>query len=147
MSFILAFGLMLTLYGCTKTIYVPIENQTKVEYKDSLVFIKDTLLVKLPIETITAVEDSISTLETSLAISKARIEDGKLYHSLTNKQHFNTQIDTTIQVKYINKYIEKQIPVEVIKEVKHIPTLFWWLLGYAILTLLLVIFKLFFTKG
>lgn len=60
---------------------IRVHTDVRTEYRP------DTVIVKVPAETVRqCVRDTTSRLETSLAVSDARItRDGKLFHSLENK--------------------------------------------------------------
>lgn len=62
-------------------------DSVRVEVRERIVQVPDTVLVKVPAEYIReTVRDTISCLETSYAASEARINpDGSLSHSLENK--------------------------------------------------------------
>lgn len=74
------------LMSCTQVKYVPSSKSdstmilTEVIYRDSLIYVP----VPSESESVVTPEDS-SHLETSMAESSAMIKDGKLYHSLRNK--------------------------------------------------------------
>lgn len=113
-KFITIFVITLFVTACaaTKTVYVPTDAETIVEYRDTTIFFRDTVFISPPVEEKqnTTLRDS-SHLETSLAISDAWINEGKLNHTLRNKQeNLKAKIDTTFSIKYVNKYIEKPVP-------------------------------------
>lgn len=130
------FSILLLCTSCTTTKYVPIKEivtETKTE------IIRDTVVqIKLPEESVTNyTNDTISTIETSIAKSTAEIIDGKLKHTLTNK---NINLESTIQVKdsIIYKTIYKDVPYEV--KVEKIPS---WFIPTIIAISLLLIFIIF----
>ena len=130
------------LIGCcnTKNIpiqYVPIENDYRVIVRDSIVRIHDTVEINVPVEIInqTVPQDTMSTLSTSLATSTAKIDNGKLQHSLIQSGTVEIRIDTCYITKIEEKVKVQEIPVEVIKEVKYIPK---WI-NYSVLLNLIVI--------
>lgn len=130
------------LIGCcnTKNIpiqYVPIENDYRVIVRDSIVRIHDTVEINVPVEIInqTVPQDTVSILNTSLATSTAKIDNGKLQHSLIQSGTVEIRIDTCYITKIEEKVKVQEIPVEVIKEVKYIPK---WI-NYSVLLNLIVI--------
>lgn len=140
--------LALFLFGCTTTKYIPIQSNKIVEYRDSLVEIRDTITIQVPFE----IEKNIipymdtSTVETSLAISIAYIDslNNTLIHKIKNKQiPYSVPIDTFVKVEYEKVIEEEQVPFEVVKEVPYIPTVFWYLLAWTILTVIYITLKLF----
>lgn len=140
--------LALFLFGCTTTKYVPIQGNKIVEIRDSLVEIRDTIIVNIPFE----VEKNIipckdtSRVETSLAISIAYLDttSNKLVHNIKNKQTpYSVPIDKFVKVEYEKVIEEEQVPFEVVKEVPYIPAVFWYLLAWTILTVIYITLKLF----
>lgn len=115
------------LIGCcnTKNIpiqYVPIENSENVIIRDSLIIIKDTIQVEIPIEIINNITtDTVSVISTSIATSKAIIEKGKLHHSLQQSGTLDVTVDTCYVTKIEEKVNYKEVPIEVVKEIKYIP--------------------------
>lgn len=130
--------------GCTKTVYVPVQGEHRIEYRDSLVYIKDTVSVKLPNEQVEnkTIEDS-SHLETSMAKSDAWIDDkGTLNHTLENKETpVEVIIDTVVVTQTKTEYLEKPVIETVEVEKPYIPTLFWIAMCYMVLSLGLKIYR------
>lgn len=104
--------------------------------RDSIVYIErlDTIQVpvikeKLVVETLS---DS-SHLETSIAYSDAFVKDGKLTHTLENK---DVKITGTVKVEekivYKDKIVEKEVPVPVEVVKTKYPRIFWGLLVFFI---------------
>ena len=130
------------LIGCCNTKnmpiqYVPIENDYRVIVRDSIVRIHDTVEINVPVEIInqTVPQDTMSILNTSLATSTAKIDNGKLQHSLIQSGTVEIRIDTCYITKIEEKVKVQEIPVEVIKEVKYIPK---WI-NYSVLLNIIVI--------
>lgn len=137
------------LVGCAtpRVVYVPAESKTIIEYRDSIIHVKDTIEVEVPREVIREVIPQLETsrLETSVAISEAFIDtlDRKLHHTLRNKETaLKGKLDTIVRVEYINKYIEKEVINEVPVEVPYIPKFVWWIVGYACLCTIISIVKI-----
>lgn len=130
---------ILLLYGilssCSAIKEVPINNIDRIEYRDSVVFIHDTISVPVPYEVVREVIPDIDTsyLETSVARSVAYLDKDKkqLSHSLEQKGEVKTKYDTVIVVEYVDKYIEREIPVPVEVEKPYIPDFFWIVTIYA----------------
>lgn len=136
----------LGLYSCSTTKYVPIETNTQVIVKDSLVYINDTIEIEVPVEVIKekVPVDTVSVLKTSLAQSMAKVENGLLYHDLKQQGTIKTVIDTCYVTKIEEKITYQEVPVEVIKEVKHIPN---WVIYSLMLNFgLIVVIWLFLKK-
>ena len=130
---------ILLLYGilssCSAIKEVPINNIDRIEYRDSVVFVHDTISVPVPYEVVREVIPDIDTsyLETSVARSVAYLDKDKkqLSHSLEQKGEVKTKYDTVIVVEYVDKYIEREIPVPVEVEKPYIPDFFWIVTIYA----------------
>lgn len=130
---------ILLLYGilssCSAIKEVPINNIDRIEYRDSVVFIHDTISVPVPYEVVREVIPDIDTsyLETSVARSVAYLDKEKkqLSHSLEQKGEVKTKYDTVIVVEYVDKYIEREIPVPVEVEKPYVPDFFWIVTIYA----------------
>lgn len=62
-------------------------DSTRIEYRERVTFVPDTILVEIPPQTYErATHDSISHLENDYAVSDARIlTDGSLFHTLATK--------------------------------------------------------------
>ena len=147
-SFIL--GLILLVFLCVLTSCstikeVPINTVEKVVVKDTTIFIKDTVTVEVPREVVKEIvpADTTSILRTSVALSEARIHNGSLHHKLTQKGVIKTKIDTVFKVQYVDKIIEKEVPVTVEVEKKHIPNWCWYSLIFNIVILLITCFKIY----
>lgn len=133
---ILCFSLLYVLLcGCSTIKEVPIQQIDRIEYRDSVVFVHDTISVPVPYEVIREVIPDIDTsyLETSVARSVAYLDKEKkqLSHSLEQKGEVKTKYDTVLVVEYVDKYIEREIPVEVEVEKPYIPKFFWIVTIYA----------------
>lgn len=127
---ILTFALLLMGCAAPKIVYVPTEAETIIEYRDSIIHIKDTITVPIPVERVVQVVPELDTsrLETSIAYSEAFLdtESKKLRHTLRNKETaLKGKLDTIVRVEYINKYIEKEVINEVPVEVPYIPKYAW----------------------
>lgn len=133
---ILCFSLLYVLLcGCSTIKEVPIQQIDRIEYRDSVVFVHDTITVPVPYEVVREVIPDIDTsyLETSVARSVAYLDKDKkqLSHSLEQKGEVKTKYDTVLVVEYVDKYIEREIPVPVEVEKPYIPKFFWIVTIYA----------------
>lgn len=142
LPWILAIGLMV---GCSSIKEIPINTIEKVVYKDTTIFVRDTIKIEIPKEVVKEIvpQDTTSILRTSVALSEAKIYNGSLYHRLEQKGAIKSQIDTVITVQYVDRIIEKEVPVEVQIEKKYIPQWCWYCLMFNIIVLLIVIFKIY----
>lgn len=145
LKYIIIFLFLLPI-GCTKAIYVPVQGEHTIEYRDSLVYLRDTIFVTPPVEEKEnkTLRDS-SHLETSIAVSDAWIdEDNNLNHTLKNKDTVIKYIyDTVVVTKNVKEYIEKPVITEVEKEIPYVPTFAWICIIYSILSIGMKIYRLF----
>lgn len=121
--FILLLLFSLGFISCSTVKYVPIDTNTQVIVRDSIIHVRDTIRVEVPKEIIREIvpQDTISVLKTSLAESTAKVENGKLNHELRQQGAVKVRIDTCYVTKIEEKVTYQEVPVEVVKEVKHIP--------------------------
>ena len=130
-----------TCFSCKSVKEVPVQTIEKVIYKDTLIYVHDSIRIEVPHETIKEMILLMDTsfLKTSLAESTAYIDtlNKKLFHTLTQQGEFKTIRDTIVKFTYIDKITEKEVPVEVeIIKYKR-DALFWVLVGWALLCILL----------
>lgn len=136
------------LMGCAKTVYVPVQGENKIEYRDSIIHIKDTVRVEIPKEVVKEVIPQVDTsrLETSVAYSEAYLDtiNKKLTHTLKNKEKaLNVKLDTIVRVEYVNQYIEKPVIQEVKVEVPYVPKPYKYSMWFSVIVILLVGVRLF----
>lgn len=104
---------------------VPVETNTntRIIHTESI----DTVFIEVPAQSAErTTPEKTSHLETDYAESDARInEDGTLSHSLKNKPTKHpVPVKNSTDTIYVDKVIEKPVPVEVPKEVER--ELTWW---------------------
>lgn len=142
---IFTFFLMIGCCASKHAIEVPVKEIVKIEYRDSLIHVKDTIYIQPPVEEKSnkTKEDS-SHLETSMAKSDAWIDvEGNLNHTLENKDTpLKTIRDTIFVTQNVIEYKEKEVPVEVEIPKPYIPIIFWIAMCYMVLSLGLKIYKL-----
>ena len=143
------FLVMFFMMGCgiCKKQYIPVESKIDSIYIEKVVERIDTVNIEVPGEKVYVIAADSSHLETTIAISDAKIDStGMLHHSLENKD-----VELKKEIVYIDRIIEKkvevekEVPVEVKVPVKYIPNyykwihiLFWCIVGTG---LIFVIFK------
>ena len=134
---------MFVLVSCSTTKYLPVQTIEKIEYRDSIVYVNDTITIEVPKEKVVYVApaDTLSQISTSLAFSEAKVEKGILTHTLEQKGQIKTKIDTFFVVKYTDRIVEKEVPVEVEVEKPYIPTFFWIVAIYAVIITISIAFK------
>ena len=137
------FILLLVAVSCGTTKSIPVQTIEKIEYRDSIVYVNDTITIEVPKEKVVYVvpADTLSQISTSLAFSEAKVEKGILTHTLEQKGQIKAKIDTFFMVKYIDRIVEKEVPVEVEVEKPYIPTFFWIVTIYAAIITLLIALK------
>lgn len=142
---IMLLPIVVLLCGCAPIKEIPVQTIEKEIIKDSLIYITDSVLVEVPVEKIVQVlpADTTSKISTSLAVSEAKIEQGKLHHSLQQKGQIKAQIDTVIQVQYVDRIVEREIPITVEVEKPYIPNWCWYLLFLDILLILSFVIKIY----
>ena len=135
--------LLFALVSCSTTKHIPVQTIEKIEYRDSIVYVNDTITIEVPKEKVVYVvpADTLSQISTSLAFSEAKVEKGILTHTLEQKGQIKAKIDTFFMVKYIDRIVEKEVPVEVEIEKPYIPTFFWIVTIYAAIITLLIALK------
>ena len=137
--------LLLVAVSCSTVKYVPVETIEKIEYRDSIVYVNDSIFIEVPKEKVVYVgpADTLSKISTSFAFSEAKVEKGVLTHTLEQKGEIKAKIDTFFKVKYTDRIVEKEVPVEVEVEKPYIPTFFWIVAIYAAVITLLIAFRLY----
>ena len=132
---------VVSLVACSVTKEIPVQTIEKIEYRDSVIVVKEIVEVEIPTEKIVYVgpTDTTSVLATSLAHSEAKIDKGILTHTLEQKGSVGAKIDTFFVVEYVDKIIEREIPIEVQIDKKVTPTWCYWNLIYSIVITLLII--------
>jgi hypothetical protein len=142
---LLVAGLLVTT-SCGTIKEVPIQYIDKIEYRDSLVYVHDTVEVEIPVEKIKEVVPALDTsyLKTSVAESVAYLDTAKrqLHHTLEQKGSIKIQYDTIIKVEYVDRLIEKEIPVQVEVIKYRRDALFWVLVGWALLCIAYAILRI-----
>ena len=135
--------LLFVLVSCGTTKYLPVQTIEKIEYRDSIVYVNDTSTIEAPKEKVVYVvpADTLSQISTSLAFSEAKVEKGILTHTLEQKGQIKAKIDTFFMVKYTDRIVEKEVPVEIEVEKPYIPTFFWIVTIYAAIITLLIVLK------
>lgn len=132
--------LLATLMGCATIRPVPVQTEIRYEIKDSLRLRDSTVLI--PIETIKDVVPPYDTLKMETTMAKAQAWVDTTTHTLkgtlTNKQGTIYKYKDREKIVYRDSLVYKEVPVEVVKEVKtHYPYEKWlWI--YIILSSALV---------
>ena len=147
-AFLAALFILLGIGGCANVKYLQMQTEERVEVRDSLIYIRDTVTIEIPKEIVKEIvpEDTISILKTSVATSEARLEQGHLHHTLEQSGTVKTKIDTFYTTKIVEKAVYKDRPVEVEVPVKYVPSFYkfclWWFIGSVILIALWIVMKI-----
>ena len=136
--------------SCATTKYVPIETETKITQKDSIVYVRDTVEIPIERQVIKEVMPLVDTsyLSTDLAHSTAYLDtlERKIHHTLEQSGTVKAKIDTFYTTKIVEKAVYKDRPVEVEVPVKYVPSFYkfclWWFIGSVILIALWIVMKL-----
>lgn len=141
---VLIVGIMAISCGSIKE--VPVQYIDRIEYRDSLVYVHDSIAVEVPVEVVKEVLPALDTsyLKTSVAESIAYLDTTKrqLHHTLEQKGTIKTVYDTIIKVEYVDRLIEKEVPVEVEVIKYRRDALFWVLVGWALLCVAYAVLKI-----
>lgn len=144
LPWVLAIGLMA---GCGPVKYVPTDTTERIEYRDSLIYILDTLEVPVPYEVVREVIPDMDTscLETDIAKSVAFLdkERKELHHTLEQKGTVKTVVDTVVKIQYVNTYIDREVPVEVEVIKYKRDNIYYLSIFFNILILFVFIFKIY----
>lgn len=122
------------LLGCGQIRQIPVQTQTIINYRDSLILRDSTVII--PIEVVKDVVPPYDTLkmETTMATVKAWADTTThtLKGSLTNKQGTIYKYKDREKIVYRDSIVTKEVPVEVEKIVKtHYPYEKWlWILMF-----------------
>lgn len=132
--------------GCAAVKEIPVTDYEKIVYRDSTVYIRDTVTIEVPKEIIKEIvpQDTTSILRTSVALSEAKIEKGMLHHKLEQQGQIKTVYDTIVTVQYVDRIVERDKIIEVEVEKYKRDTLFWYLLVFHIIVILIMVLKLYF---
>lgn len=137
----------LSVLGCSSIRYVPIENIEKIIYKDSTIYVNDTITVEVEKQVIKEVLPQLDTsvLKTDLASSIAYLDTNKreIHHELKQEGTIRVVYDTVYVTKNVEKIKEVEVPIEVEKEVKYTPDWVWYSLIFNIAVVLLVVFRIY----
>ena len=126
------FIVMFLMMGCSicqRVQYVPVENKVDSVVIEKIVERVDSVYIPVPSESVEVVREDSSHLETSVAISDAKIDsNGVLHHTLKNKD-VNLKKEIVYKDKIIEKKVEveKEVPVEVEVPVKYVPDYYKWI--------------------
>lgn len=130
------------LLGCGQIRQIPVQTQTIVNYRDSLVIRDSVRLISLPVESEKDYSRYPDTLylETSLAGAKTWLDTSTnvLRGEIHNKPVAKLPVPVKEHTVYRDSLVYKEVPVEVVKEVKTHYGYEKWLWGYVVVSLLVI---------
>lgn len=139
-------ALTMIISSCATVKEIPVQTIEKVVYRDSLVYIKDTIRVEIPKEVVKEVIPQIDTsyLRTSYAESYAYVDttERRLHHTLSQRGEVKVKFDTIVKIQYVDRIVEKDVPIEVEVIKYKRDTFFWVLLGWATFCVVAVILSI-----
>lgn len=143
---VLLFVLVGLCTSCSTVKEVPVHTIERVEYRDSLIYVHDTITIDVPYEKVVEVLPDIDTsyLETKVAKSTAYLDNSsrKLHHTLEQKGVVEYIYDTIFTVEYVDRIVEEKVPIEVEVIKYKRDALFWVLVGWALICIAYAVFKL-----
>lgn len=113
-------AIALILVGCCpcKQLATGTTDSTRVEIRERIVKVRDTVVVELPAERVEVITpDTTSTVQTSLATSTATVSGGVLTHSIENKKTAirkptEVRVDVRDSIIYRDRQTTKVVEVE-----------------------------------
>lgn len=139
-------ALTMIISSCATVKEIPVQTIEKVVYRDSLVYVKDTIRVEIPKEVVKEVIPQIDTsyLRTSYAESYAYVDttERRLHHTLSQRGEVKVKFDTIVKIQYVDRIVEKDVPIEVEVIKYKRDTFFWVLLGWATFCVVVVILSI-----
>ena len=142
------FILLFIVCSCGPVRYVPVENKETVNIRDSVVLRDSTVITYLQKEKIKEIVPELDTLvmESTYARSKSYLDTTTNTLQGTLEQLDSVPVKTKIVFKdriiTQEKIVEKEIPVEVVREKKVTPKWIWWSLGLNFLIFVIFVWRL-----
>lgn len=134
-----------------KTVYIPVEHTEYVTVRDSVYFRDTTVQIQVQKERVRDYTGLLDTLrlETSYAASTAYVDTTRnlLAGEIKNKENvINVPIQVKEKVVVRDSVVTKEVPVPVkvvVTKTKY-PAVFWWLLGWCVLSIGYIAVKVYF---
>lgn len=137
---------VLFLISCGTTKQIPADTKETIIYKDSIIYLKDTIQIDVPQIIIKEVVPMVDTsyLATELAESIAYLDtlNKEIVHTLEQRGKLKAPIDTLIVVEYVDREVEKEVIKEVEKEVPFVPIIFYITFVFSIVIVVIYVVKL-----
>lgn len=145
---ILLFSILLV--GCGTIKYVPIEKETVINYIDSITWHDSTIFHDIYHEYYKDYTGPKDTLKLETAYSEFKAWNDSTSNILKGEAK-NKKDSIPIKIKWKERIVYKDsivtkevpVPVEIIKEIKHVPAFFWITLGWFILSILYIGIKIY----
>lgn len=145
-KYLIIFGIILftACASSKRVVYVPTQAETKIEYRDTTIYLEKMVEVPVPVERIVEVVSRFDTLKMETAVAKAecwadttnRVLRGRMENKKTN---LKAKVDTVVVIKTKNEYIEKPVIQEVEVPVKYIPKIYNYSLWFSIAVIAFVL--------
>ena len=142
------FILLFIVCSCGPIRYMPVENKETVNIRDSVVLRDSTVITYLQKEKIKEIVPELDTLvmNTKYAKSISYLDTTTNTLQGTLEQLDSVPVKTKIVFKdriiTQEKIVEKEIPVEVVREKKVTPKWIWWSLGLNFLIFVIFLLRL-----
>lgn len=142
------FILLFIVCSCGPVRYIPVNNKETINIRDSVVLRDSTVITYLQKEKIKEIVPELDTLvmNTKYARSKSYLDTTTNTLQGTLEQLDSVPVKTKIVFKdriiTQEKIVEKEIPVEVVREKKVTPKWIWWSLGLNFLIFVIFVWRL-----
>ena len=144
---VLIFLLVFVVCSCGPVRYIPVEKNETINIRDSVILRDSTVITYLQKEKIKEVVPELDTLimETTYVRSKSYLDTTTNTLQGTLEQLDSVPVKTKIVFKdriiTQEKIVEKEIPVEVVREKKVTPKWIWWSLGLNFLIFVIFVWR------
>lgn len=148
MKKLILFILLFVSVSCGTTKYIPVNNKEVVNVRDSIVLRDSTVITYLQKERIKDIVPELDTLvmESTYAKSTSYLDTttNTLKGELLQKDSVPVKIKIVYKDRIVTqeKIIEKEIPIEVVREKKVTPKWIWWSLGLNFLIFVIFLWRL-----
>lgn len=141
--------LMLISCGITRPCHQ--KEETIINVKDSIAWHDSTIFTYLTKERYVDIRSIYDTLHLETSYAKAEAYVDTTYKGLKGTIENKSDVPVKTQIKWKEKIVyrdsirtvEKEVPVEVIKEVKVYPKTYWWFMAISIAALVYIILKVY----
>lgn len=128
-----------------------IKEETIVHYIDSTIWHDSTVVNYLTKERYVDIRSIYDTLHLETSYAKAEAYVDTTYKGLKGTIENKSDVPVKTQIKWKERIVyrdsirtvEKEVPVEVIKEVKVYPKTYWWFMAISIAALVYIILKVY----